>query len=388
MNIKDTIRLHNVDALRGLAIISIMLLHNLEHFDVYHLPKNLPIWMVQFDKIIWDGLFFLFAGKSYAIFALLFGLTFQIQYDNQEKKGSSFNSIFAWRLILLFGFGIINSAFFQGDILTLYAVFGFCLIPFSRVSNKLVFAVIIVLLLQPLEVLNLVQAIKNPNAVVSNPESWAYFGKMNEYIKGDSFINTVYGNLTNGKIGVLRWSYENGRFFYIPALFLLGMLGGRKKVFSLTTKNKIFWKKALIISSILFVPLFIFQKNIDTFIESKAIQQPVKVIESAWTNLVFMIVIVSGFTLLFHNKVFKKILNVLSPIGKMSLTCYIMQSVSGSIIYYGFGLGFYQFTGATYSLLIGLFLSVLMWSFSSWWMKHHRRGPLEALWHKVTWMFK
>jgi len=65
-----------VDALRGFAIVCIMLLHNLEHFDFYYFPSGLPAWMVSLDKGVWNTLFFLFASKAYAIFALLFGLTF------------------------------------------------------------------------------------------------------------------------------------------------------------------------------------------------------------------------------------------------------------------------------------------------------------------------
>ena len=84
-----------MDALRGFAIVSILLLHNLEHFDYYYFPPNLPEWIKSLDKIIWDSLFFLFSGKSYAIFALLFGLTFFIQSDHQAKKGKDFRGRFA-----------------------------------------------------------------------------------------------------------------------------------------------------------------------------------------------------------------------------------------------------------------------------------------------------
>jgi len=129
-------RLHVVDALRGFAIISIMLLHNIEHFDWYYLPPNLPDWMIHVDKGIWDTLFFLFGGKSYAIFALLFGLTFFIQSNNQKKKGKDFRVRFAWRLVLLCVFGIFNSCFFQGDILFIYAIIGFTLIPVAKWSNS------------------------------------------------------------------------------------------------------------------------------------------------------------------------------------------------------------------------------------------------------------
>jgi len=115
--------------------------------------------MVSLDKMIWDSLFFLFGGKSYAIFALLFGLTFFIQSDKQEKKGNDFRARFAWRMLLLFLFGLINSAFFQGDILTLYASVGLLLIPVAKLSNRMIFGLAIVLFLQPLEWVRLFKAL-------------------------------------------------------------------------------------------------------------------------------------------------------------------------------------------------------------------------------------
>ena len=54
-----------------------------------------------------------------------------------------------------------------------------------------------------------------------------------------------------------------------------------------------------------------------------------------------------------------KTLDIISPIGKMSLSNYIIQSIIGASIYYGFGLKFYEKTGATYSMLVGLSLSVI-----------------------------
>jgi len=58
----------------------------------------------------------------------------------------------------------------------------------------------------------------------------------------------------------------------------------------------------------------------------------------------------------------------------------------GSCIYYGFGLSLYKYTGATYSLLIGIVLAILQGLFSSWWLSHFKKGPLETIWHKATWI--
>jgi uncharacterized protein len=349
-------RLHVVDALRGFAIVSIMLLHNIEHFDFYFLPVNLPGWMVVVDKWIWDTLFFMFGGKSYAIFAMLFGLTFFIQSKNQENKGKDFRGRFAWRLILLFVFGLINSAFYQGDILLLYAVIGFVLIPVAKLSDKVVFTIALILMLQPYELFNLFYAIQNPEMKIYDPLSWSYFAKTGEYITRNSMIDTLIGNLTTGKTAVLLWNWENGRVFQTASLFMFGMLAGRKYLFGDSQANLKFWKRTLVIAAVVFIPLFIIKLYHANWINSDAINRPFATIISSWSNMAFMLVLVSGFVLLFQNGFFHKVLNIFSSFGRMSLSNYIMQSIIGSIIYYGFGFGLYEFTGATYSVMIGLFL--------------------------------
>ena len=379
-------RLHVVDALRGFAIVSIMLLHNIEHFDFYFKPTNLPAWMVSLDKGIWDTLFFLFGGKSYAIFALLFGLTFFIQSHNQEKKGRDFRARFAWRLILLLGFGIINSAFYEGDILSFYALIGFVLIPVAKLSDKKVFWIALILMLQPYEWYKFFISLQNPDLKLGDPVSWSYFEKAWGYIPHKSLINTWIGNLTNGKIAVFIWSWEEGRVFQTASLFMFGMLAGRNSLFALSDENKRFWVKTLIIASIVFIPLFIIKSNIREWISSEAIRRPLATIETSWSNMAFMLLLVSGFVLLYQLKFFHRILHVFSHMGRMSLSNYIMQSIAGSIIYYGFGLGLYQYTGATYSILIGITLAILQGYFCYWWFKKNKQGPLEYFWHKGTWI--
>jgi uncharacterized protein len=379
-------RLHVVDALRGFAIVSIMLLHNLEHFDFYFKPTTLPDWMIPLDKSVWDTLFFLFSGKSYAIFAMLFGLTFFIQSDNQEKKGRDFRGRFAWRLLLLLGFGFINSAFYEGDILTIYAFIGFFLIPFAKLSNRLVFWIALFLMFQPYEWINFFIGLQDPGAKLANPGSWAHFGKMSEYITGNSIVNTWIGNLTNGKIAVYLWSWENGRVFQTLSLFMFGMLAGRKSLFVSSPESRKFWIKTFIIAVIVFIPLNILKTSINGMISSEAIRRPLHTIEASWTNMAFMLMLVSGIVLFFQTKVFQRIFHPFTYIGRMSLSNYIMQSIIGSVIYYGFGFGLYQYTGATYCLLIGIVLAVLQGYFCFWWFKYHKQGPLEILWHKGTWI--
>jgi uncharacterized protein len=381
-------RLDLVDALRGFAIVSIMLLHNIEHFDFYFSPAGLPAWVKRLDGAVWDTMFFLFGGKSYAIFALLFGVTFFIQFHNRELRGDDFRPRFAWRMVLLLGFGLVNSMFYHGDILTIYAVLGLALLPVARLPARAVLAIAALLLLQPYAWLEFFQSLQDPAASLGDPASWAYFGRANAYMAHGSAPQVWWGNLTNGKVGVIRWSWENGRVFQIPALFMLGMLAGRKGLFAITPDNRAFWRKVLRLAALAFVPLFFAQLHMGQWIAGEAVRRPLLVIVTSWSNLAFMLVLVSGFTLLFHTARGARVQRLFIPIGKMSLTSYVTQSILGTAIYYGYGLGMYQYTGASYAILIGMTLALLQGAFSSWWLKHHRQGPLEACWHRATWIGK
>ena len=379
-------RLNVVDALRGFAIISIMLLHNIEHFDFYYIPEQLPAWLSTLDKIIWDSLFFLFGGKSYAIFALLFGVTFFIQYNNRLKRGEDFCGRFLWRLLLLLGFGIINSIFFEGDILGIYAVIGVIMVPFRKLSNTIVLTAAILFMLQPLEWFYLIKIVLNPDYTGPVAQAGIYFQKIDQYLSNGSFFEAAWGNLTNGRTAVLYWSLENGRYFQTAALFLSGMLLGRQNRFAMTSSNHKFWDRALLLAVIAFIPLFYLKSAVSGWPLAEALRLRLGVIITSWSNFAFMSVLVALFVILFRFKRPAAWLTKLSPVGRMSLSNYIIQSILGSFIYYGYGLGLYQYTSATHCLLIGMVLAVVQTLFSKWWMNGHKRGPLEGWWHKATWM--
>lgn len=375
-----------VDALRGFAIMSIMLLHNLEHFDFYYFPEYFPEWLKTLDSIIWQVMFFLFSGKSYAIFAILFGLTFHIMFTNLAARGRDFRGRFLWRMLLLLMFGMINSIFFEGDILAIYAVLGITLAITAKWKDNVVLFAAILLIMQPLEWYNFFCILGDPAYVTPPYKSWAYFGRATEYLAGKSFIDAAYGNLVNGRIGVLIWSQEAGRYFQTPALFLIGMLLGQKNLFRHSENSQCFWKKTLLIAAITFTVLYAFKLSIPQLIEREPLSVKLDFIITSYSNVAFTALLVSGFVLLYRLKAVYKVIKGLEPFGKMSLTNYVTQSLLGSMIYYGFGLGLYKYTGATFSLLTGILLFMLQLWFCHWWIKSHSRGPLEQLWHYLTWI--
>lgn len=60
--IKRHRRVDVADVLRGVAVMGIVLLHNIEHFNFYSFPDKAlqPLWLNFTDKAIWDSLFFCF----------------------------------------------------------------------------------------------------------------------------------------------------------------------------------------------------------------------------------------------------------------------------------------------------------------------------------------
>ena len=240
-------------------------------------------------------------------------------------------------------------------------------------------------MLLPYEWINLFYAIQHPNEAINDPISWTYFRKMMEYAVAPSFWDTAIGNLTNGKKAVMIWNWEKGRFFTILALFLFGYVMGKRNLFEWNEKTRSFWKKTFLISIVAFIPLYLIKLQMNDLIASDIIRRSAATIETTWTNFSFMVVLLSGITLLFYKTKLKKSLMYFSPFGRMSLSNYIIQSIIGGFVFYGWGLGLYKYTGATYGIIIGLLLTFLLGKFCKWWAKNHKQGPFETVWHKATW---
>lgn len=386
--LKTTERLGVVDALRGFALLAIVLLHNLEHYNLFlPLEYAAPEWLQTMDKYAWDTLFFLFAGKAYATFSLLFGFSFYIQFHNAEKRGLDFRGRFAWRMCLLFLFAQLHALFYNGDILLLYSVVGLALIPVCKLKDKTVFWIALVLLLQPFEWGRLIYAMINPEYVPVTGRFIPFFQRAQEVTANGSFLEVLRSNIWDGQLYSNIWQVENGRLFQTAALFMFGMLLGRRKYFMKSEESLSFWKKSLKYAIIAFIPLYCLKTYVPDLITNPSVLVPYKIAIPSYANFSFMLILVSIFTLLW----FKKETgygwqSLLIPYGRMSLTNYISQSIIGVAVYYGFGLSMYKYAGATGSLLIALLIFTVQLIFSRWWLARHKQGPLEFLWRKGTWI--
>ena len=378
-------RIEVVDALRGFAVMAIILVHNLEHFIFPVYPTDSPAWLNVLDQGVFNGTFALFAGKAYAIFALLFGFTFYIQTNNQKRQGKDFGYRFLWRLVLLVGFATLNAAFFPaGDVLLLFVVIGLVLFFTRNWSDKAIFITAVIFLLQPVEWYHYIASLVNPAHRLPDLKVGEMYAEVAEYTKAGNFWDFILGNITLGQKASLLWAVNAGRFFQTAGLFLLGFYIGRKQLFVSSEKNLRLWVKILIVSAIAFAPLYSLKELIMT--NDTIVQQTAGTAFDMWQKLAFTLVLVASFVLLYQSKKFSHMVTNLRFYGKMSLTNYISQSIIGAIIYFPFGLYLAPHCGYTVSLLIGIFTFLLQVKFCKWWLSKHKQGPLEYIWHKWTWM--
>ena len=373
-------RVDVADVLRGLAVMGIILLHSIEHFNFYSFPEKVPFeWMNFTDQAIWRGLFFTFSNKAYAVFALLFGFSFYIQDNNQQRKGKDFRLRFLWRLFILFIIGQFNAAFFTGEILTMYAILGIILPIFCRMSDRIVVIFATLLILQPIDWAKLIYALCNPDYVAGESLARYYFGIAFDVQKNGTFLETIRMNMWEGQLANMTWALEHGRILQTPGLFLFGMLIGRRKYFLYSEQNERLWLKALAIALLCFFPIYGLNNMLPEFIERSAILVPLQLILSSFSSLSFMVLLVTGLLLTFYHVKDRSFFMRFTSYGKMSLTNYLGQSIFGSLLFYHWGFELGRYLGITYSFFFGILFVILQMVFCSWWLRHHKHGPFETI---------
>lgn len=379
-------RVEVADVLRGLAVMGIILLHSIEHFNFYSFPDTAgqSAWLAFTDKAVWDGLFFLLGGKAYAVFALLFGFSYFIQYDNQRMRGHDFRLRFCWRLILLFLIGNLNAMFFTAEVLVLYSLVGFILPLTCKMKDKWIFVLACILLIQPLPLYYTLRACFDPAFVTPALPTGDLWGATFEVQSHGTFWETVRVNLWEGQLASLAWAWDNGRVFQTAALFLLGFLAGKRGLF--LKENLKIWNKVLCGSLLAFFPLYGLGNMLPGFIDNPSIRTPLLLIISSLYKFAFMLLLVSAILLAYYRTRLQRRLAQIVPYGRMSLTNYITQSIFGSLLFYNWGLGLHDDLGITASFLTGILLFILQFSFCRWWMAHHSHGPMEYLWKRATWL--
>lgn len=164
-------------------------------------------------------------------------------------------------------------------------------------------------------------------------------------------------------------------------MFLCGMLAGRAAIFDGSPEKKKLLVRLGCAGAAVYAALAVI---------AAVWQQPGFAVERllvSWQHVAF-VAFVAGFvgwvSLLLASRHVRDRLGWLSCMGRMSLTCYVMQSVVMTWVLFGWGLGLGQKMGTGWCLLAALMLYAVQLVFCRAWMACARFGPLEWLWRSAT----
>lgn len=387
-------RIEIIDAFRGFALAGIVLVHFTEQFLAAPAPEGTMDAVVQgpFDQVVDFFINLFLRGKFFALFSLLFGLGFFIQMDRAAHRGVDFRLRFVWRLLILMTIGYLHHMFYRGDILTIYAVLGLVLVFFHKVSDKWLITIIVLIFLGvPRFVIFLLHGSENlfssMEFLPDSPQLMVYFTTLTS----GSLWSVFESNATEGML--MKADFQLGIFsrgYLTFAFFLVGLMLGRMRFFENTTRYTKQLKKALkwsvagllIVVAASTILLFTYDTSGITGLDSWLVMIGLTLYDLL--NLALTIIVLCLFILTFHKIRGARFFSHFIPYGRTALTNYVLQSVIGTAIFYGWGLGLLGEIRNIHTFSIAFGIVVLQIVVSKWWLSQFRYGPLEWIWRVLT----
>lgn len=390
-------RIDVIDALRGFALAGIVLVHMVEQYLGTMPPPELAEVFRQglADQVIQGFLDLFFRGKFFAIFSILFGLSFFIQMDRAASRGVRFHGRFVWRVLLLLFIGYAHSLFYRGDILTIYAILGLFLVLFYRVQSTLILALAGAIFVGLGRYA--VFALYGSDTILpygdfspQAPHNVAYFAALTSGSLWDVFAsNAWHGHMSKMEFQINVF----GRWYLTFAFFLVGLWLGRTRLFENLDERHaaiktMMWRSLAGAIVALVAMIFLFSQSLDPDGQPDFTRWLAMFALTAMDifNLFLTALIICGFLLAWSRPRGERLLGRLAPYGRMALSNYFLQTVFGTFILYHWGLGLLGTLSNSDAFVIAIAVLALQVAVSTVWLQRLRYGPLEWLWRCATYM--
>lgn len=399
-------RLDVLDFLRGIAVLGIFVI-NIESF-AFAYPFN-P-WRYGFvediDRDVRFWTYFLFQGKFFSMFALLFGIGFYLFLEKAARFGHHAVDLYAHRMFWLFVLGALHACLlWPGDILYHYAVCGLLLLPARILRGWQLGTCIAFLVLligwqsvtatgQTIERQAVyhsalaTQAAQRSQKERQTIERWEARHSPKEALAPDDNSPRLGGYLSNVNANLESVELTDGRIFYGNILFrtlllmLIGVALYRLGVFHNYRNLNGYWAASL---ALLAIGLAANYSRLWTW--TYEYFNPITSYSVALAHAFSKETLGVAYILLF-NGLFQKFLrnwsaNPLCRVGRMALTNYLLQSVLAGLIFYGYGLGLHGSVPRSQLWPFILTIWALLLASSVVWLRYFQQGPVEALWRKL-----
>lgn len=362
-------RLLIVDIIRGFALLGLFTVHMVEYFELYWYKPE-PGW-------VHDSVFFIFAGKAYALFALMFGFSFYIMVD-RKPKAPIYRQQFSWRMTLLLIMGYIHSLLYAGDILQLLAIGGFYLLLVHKLPTKILAALAVILLLQIPTFIQFTFLL--PDEQYTQPKFWALMGQNFQIFAHAPFTDLITYNTWQGQYPKWVLTLETGGASSLLGLFTAGLILGRIKLFENlpSVKTTIYGAFTFALLCVILELAKRHAPQNDDFMINWLIEGTL----AKYFGLSAIAFYICVFMLIFQ--LFGRLTKPLAAVGRMSLTFYLGQSLIFVPLFYGFGAGWFATLGQEKALLFAVIASAIQIAIANYWLSQYRYGPFEALWRVAT----
>ncbi|WP_342493666.1 DUF418 domain-containing protein [Bacillus sp. FSL R5-0712] len=368
-------RVHFLDIVRGFALMGIILVN---YFLIVDSAKGFDM---QSNDVFHNVVNWFASGKFITLFSFLFGVGFMIFMDRAAQKVDSPNKLFARRLTILLGFGLLHLTFvWIGDILAYYAVAGFLLLFFYKRTAKTILYWLITLFVIQLLTPIFTMLLNTVSSGSSGKPDFADF----ELISHNSLTYLAsIGDRWTDMVTMASSSFSTVYSMFF--MFLLGVYFVKMEFFKNMEAKKTIWNRIWIIFAIAFL-----------ITQGSTIIAAVNPFENTlWVNIASALEQNGGLTgsmfymstlamLFFHVPQLRGALMVFTKVGRMSLTCYLLHSIIGTMLFLKYGAGLADHLQPAGTFMIGLGVYVFLVLFSTLWLKRFKYGPMEFIWRQLT----
>ena len=388
-------RIATLDILRGFALMGILIM-NMPGFSYSgwseadgsrHWPGQVDQWAEQLRNM-------LFSGKFNSMFSLLFGIGFTIQFARmQQQEPARATGLYVRRLAVLLVIGLLHAnLLWTGDVLHVYAVLGIVLLfGLRRVGDRVIAGLIAACLAYPVISGALRLWVFTPEIVAERVRLGKAFGITNDLAYGHGgWLDAVHENMR-----MMAFDYFNGLSLWnmfswyvsMALTMLIGLLAGRRRWVQRIpelmpqVRRLMWWALAVgLLCGATFTLIFEFNRVPGP--------SPIKMLGSvcySLSRLSMMIFYVLTIVRLSQLPQWQRWLAPLAAAGRMPLTNYLMQTLICTTLFYNWGFGLWDKVGpaAGFMLSLAIFWLVQV-PWSQWWLRGHERGPMEALWARLT----
>ncbi|MEE4272108.1 MAG: DUF418 domain-containing protein [Thermoanaerobaculales bacterium] len=396
--ITDSARIGSLDVLRGFAVLGILVM-NIQSFSMIGAAYMNPFAygdMTGANRLVWFLSHLLTDMKFMAIFSMLFGAGVVLMSERRAVAGKPAAGLHYRRMLGLLLFGALHGyLLWYGDILFTYAVCGLWVFLFRNSSPKKLIVIGLVTVGVSAGVSMFWQVTMPwwpPEAVENLETDWwapapdaiaheleAYRGSWSDQ-QGVRVGETVF---------MQTFVLVTNTMWRAGGLMLIGMALFKLGVFS-AERSRAFYGRLLAVGAAVGLPVVAFGV---WFKESSGWD-----VRSAffggdqfnyWASIVVALGWVAAVMLVVKSRVMPRLTARLAAVGRMALSCYLLETIICTAIFYGHGLGLYGSVERTGQAAIVAAVWLFLLALCPWWMRRFRFGPFEWLWRSLTyWRFQ